>query len=151
MSYQRRHPHTRRPRCHQQRQCRWRGPTETTPLASFTRLVGPNVLLITDGVEFAGCGISSAANPSVAAPKNPNRYLQGENVLTVPVGALFRVGEDWAVFTVKEGRARITFVKVDHRNDRLAEVVSGLSEGDQVILHPSDRITDGVVVEERPN
>jgi hypothetical protein len=37
------------------------------------------------------------------------------------------------------------------RNDRLAEVVSGLSEGDRVILHPSDRITDGVVVEERPN
>ena len=38
---------------------------------------------------------------------------QGENVLTVPVGVLFRVGEDWAVFTVKEGRAGITFVKVD--------------------------------------
>ena len=76
---------------------------------------------------------------------------QGDNVLTVPVGALFRVGEDWAVFTVKEGRARTTLVKVDHRNDRMAEVVSGLSEGDQVILHPSDRIAEGVAVEERPN
>lgn len=76
---------------------------------------------------------------------------QGDNVLTVPVGALFRVGEDWAVFTVKEGRARTTLVKVDHRNDRLAEVVSGLSEGDRVILHPSDGITEGVAVEERPN
>ena len=76
---------------------------------------------------------------------------QGDNVLTVPVGALFRVGEDWAVFTVKEGLARTTLVKVDHRNDRLAEVVSGLSERDRVILHPSDRITEGVAVEERPN
>ncbi|MFY9687235.1 MAG: HlyD family efflux transporter periplasmic adaptor subunit, partial [Pseudolabrys sp.] len=75
---------------------------------------------------------------------------QGDNVLTVPVGALFRVGEDWAVFTVKDGRARTTLVKVDHRNDRVAEVASGLSEGDQVILHPSDRITEGVAVEERP-
>jgi HlyD family secretion protein len=76
---------------------------------------------------------------------------QGDNVLTVPVGALFRVGEDWAVFTVKDGRARATVVKVDHRNDRMAEVVSGLSEGDRVILHPSDRISDAVTVEERPN
>jgi HlyD family secretion protein len=66
------------------------------------------------------------------------------------VGALFRVGEDWAVFTVKDGRARTTVVKVDHRNDRIAEVVSGLSEGDRVILHPSDRISEGATVEERP-
>jgi len=75
---------------------------------------------------------------------------QGENVLTVPVGALFRAGKDWAVFTVNDGRALTTLVKVDHRNDRVAEVVSGLSEGDRVILHPSDRITEAVRVEERP-
>lgn len=75
---------------------------------------------------------------------------KGDKVLTVPVGALFRVGEDWAVFTVKDGRARTTVVKVDHRNDRVAEAVSGLSEGEKVILHPSDRISDGVAVEERP-
>ena len=76
---------------------------------------------------------------------------KGDNVLTVPVGALFRVGSDWAVFTVKDGRARTTIVKVDHRNDRIAEVVSGLSDGDRVILHPSDRISEGVATEERPN
>ena len=31
-----------------------------------------------------------------------------ENVLTVPVGALFRKGDDWAVFAIKDGRARTT-------------------------------------------
>src|SRR5262249_4304566 len=31
-----------------------------------------------------------------------------ENALTVPVGALFRVGDDWAAFAVKDGRARTT-------------------------------------------
>jgi len=76
---------------------------------------------------------------------------KGDDVLTVPVGTLFRVGEDWAVFVVRDGRARTTLVKIDHRNDRMAEVVSGLSEDDRVILHPSDRITDGVAIEERPN
>lgn len=71
------------------------------------------------------------------------------NVLTVPVSALFRQGDDWAVFAVKDGQARTTLVKVGQRNNRLAEVLSGLSAGDQVVLHPSDRIEDGVSVAER--
>ena len=72
-----------------------------------------------------------------------------EDALRVPVGALFRRGEDWAVFSVKDGRARTTLVKIGHRNSRTAEVLSGLSERDWVVLHPSDRIKDGVAVSER--
>jgi HlyD family secretion protein len=73
----------------------------------------------------------------------------GENVLTLPVGALFRKGSDWAVFAVKEGIARTTIVEVGHRNGRSAEVLAGLAEGDRVVLHPSDRIKDGIAVVER--
>jgi len=73
----------------------------------------------------------------------------GDDVLTVPVGALFRQGEDWAVFSVKDGRANPTIVTIGHRNSRMAEVLSGLSAGDRVILHPSDRIRKGVAVSER--
>lgn len=73
----------------------------------------------------------------------------GENVLTIPVSALFRIGEDWSVFVAKEGRARVANVGVGHRNNRVAEVVAGLSAGDRVILHPSDRISDGVEVTTR--
>jgi HlyD family secretion protein len=72
-----------------------------------------------------------------------------EDVLRVPVGALFRKGEDWAVFSVKDGRARTTLVKIGHRNSRIAEIVSGLAEGDRVVLHPSDRIREGISVSER--
>jgi HlyD family secretion protein len=72
-----------------------------------------------------------------------------EDAMRVPVGALFRRGEDWAVFSVKDGRARTTLVKIGHRNSRTAEVVSGLSERDRVVLHPSDRIKDEVAVSER--
>jgi HlyD family secretion protein len=74
---------------------------------------------------------------------------KSENAVTLPVGALFRQGEDWAVFLAKDGRARATAVKVSHRNNQLAEVLSGLSVGDQLVLHPSDRIGDGVRVSER--
>ncbi|MDX8450677.1 efflux RND transporter periplasmic adaptor subunit [Mesorhizobium captivum] len=72
-----------------------------------------------------------------------------DNVLTVPVAALFRKGDDWAVYLAKDGRARSTAIKVGHRSSRVAEVVSGLSEGDRVVMHPSDRVSDGVAVRER--
>lgn len=74
---------------------------------------------------------------------------QGDAVLRVPVGALFRKGDDWAVFAVRDGRARTVPIQVGHRNGQTAEVVSGLSESDRVVLHPSDRIADGTRVAER--
>ena len=69
--------------------------------------------------------------------------------LRVPVSALFRKGENWAVFLVKGGRAQTAAVQVGHRNSRIAEIVSGVSEGDRVVLHPSDRVQEGVAVAER--
>lgn len=71
------------------------------------------------------------------------------DVLTVPVSALFRKGQDWALFAVEDGRARLTAIKVGHRNNRMAEVLEGLVEGREVVLHPSDRIADGVRVAPR--
>jgi len=72
-----------------------------------------------------------------------------ENVMRVPVGSLFRKGDDWAVFAIKDGRARTTIVQVGHRNSRQAEVLAGLAAGDKVVLHPSDRVKDGSRVTER--
>jgi HlyD family secretion protein len=69
--------------------------------------------------------------------------------LTVPVGSLFRRGNDWAVFSVKGGRARTTLVNIGHRNAQAAEVLSGLSAGDRVVLHPSDRVKEGTAVSQR--
>ena len=72
-----------------------------------------------------------------------------ENVLAVPIGALFRQGDDWVVFTVSDGRARVTPVKVGHRNNRQAEILDGISEGTRVVLHPSDRVRDGIAIARR--
>lgn len=71
------------------------------------------------------------------------------NVLKIPVTALFRKGEDWAVFRKEGGIARLTLVKIGQRNGREAQVLSGLTEGQEVVLHPSDRIKDGVKVAPR--
>jgi HlyD family secretion protein len=35
------------------------------------------------------------------------------------------------------------FVQIGRRNDRSAQVLSGLSPGARVVLHPSDRVSHG--------
>lgn len=74
---------------------------------------------------------------------------QSENVLQVPISAMFRSGNSWAVFVVRDGRARLTSVRIGHANDETAEVLAGLEVGERVIIHPSDRARNGVRVEAR--
>ncbi len=75
-------------------------------------------------------------------------YSQPE-ALRVPLGALFRSGGSWAVFRVIDGRAVLTPVEIGQRNGDNAELRVGLAEGERIILHPSDRVIDGVSVAER--
>jgi HlyD family secretion protein len=75
---------------------------------------------------------------------------RGEGVLSIPVGALLRDGSDWAAYAVEDGRARLRRVEIGARDDAAAEVLGGLPEGTAVILHPGDRIADGVSVEALP-
>lgn len=72
-----------------------------------------------------------------------------DNALRVPLSALFRIGSDWGVFRVENGIARRTVIRLGHRNATHAEVLDGLTEGDRIILYPSDRIDDGIAVEPR--
>ena len=70
----------------------------------------------------------------------------GDRVLQVPSSALFRVGREWAVFVIADGRADQRIVTIDRSSGLAMQVVDGLEEGDIVILHPDDRIADGVRV-----
>ncbi len=74
---------------------------------------------------------------------------EGKDVLRVPVSALFRHGSGWAIFVVKNGRARRRPLEVGHMNGLFAEVISGVKEGETVIAHPGDDVDDGVRVEVR--
>ena len=76
---------------------------------------------------------------------------RGVDVLRLPLGALFRTNEDWAVFAIVDGVAATRTVRIGHRNNHVAEIVGGLAEGDVVILHPGDQIADGVRVAARPD
>ena len=69
--------------------------------------------------------------------------------LLVPLGALFRQGEQWTVFRVENDRVKLRPVTLGLRNPRVAEVKSGLVEGDTVVLYPGEALEDGTRVAPR--
>ncbi len=73
-----------------------------------------------------------------------------QDALLLPLGALFRRGDAWAVYVVDgSGRARERRVDIGARTGREAVVLSGLEAGERVILHPGDRVADGTAIAER--
>lgn len=66
-----------------------------------------------------------------------------DNVIKVPVSALFRDGEQWAVFTAVNGKATRRIVQLGRRGGLEAVVEKGLQPGEKVIVHPGDTLRDG--------
>lgn len=72
-----------------------------------------------------------------------------EDVLKVPTSSLFRHGADWAVYLVENDRAVARTVQTGQRGGLDAEITSGLSGGERIIVYPSDAVTEGVRVAAR--
>jgi HlyD family secretion protein len=74
---------------------------------------------------------------------------QDENVLQVPASSLFRDGDGWAVFVMEGKRALQRSIQIGQRNGLVAQILSGVEEGEAVINHPNDEIEDGTRVTPR--
>jgi HlyD family secretion protein len=74
---------------------------------------------------------------------------EAKNAIRVPLGALFRHRDGWAVYKVVNGRATLSAVEVAEADGRFRAVTAGLAEGDTVIVFPSSAITVGVRVKPR--
>lgn len=72
-----------------------------------------------------------------------------DDALTLPLLALFRNAEHWAVFVDSDGRAELRNVTVGRRNGLAAEVLDGVEKGERVVLHPSNRVRPGVRIANR--
>jgi HlyD family secretion protein len=59
-----------------------------------------------------------------------------------PDTAVFRTGAEWAVFAVREGRARVLPVRLGRRAEGFVEVLGGVHEHDRVVRFPSDELRD---------
>ena len=69
-----------------------------------------------------------------------------ESVLKVPTSSLFRVDGQWAVYRVEGERAVLRRVTVGQRGGLEAELLTGLAEGDTIVVYPSDDVGDGVKI-----
>ncbi len=74
---------------------------------------------------------------------------QDDDALKLPLTALFRDGERWAVFVEEKGRASLRHIEIGQRNGVEAEIVGGVEAGMKVVRHPSDQVSDGVLIEAR--
>ncbi len=74
---------------------------------------------------------------------------EASDVLKIPASAVFRDKEGWSVFVVENGRARRRQVQIGHRNQSEAEILGGLLPAEEVILHPSNQLSEGVRVKEQ--
>ncbi|NEP16649.1 MAG: HlyD family efflux transporter periplasmic adaptor subunit [Leptolyngbya sp. SIO4C1] len=67
-----------------------------------------------------------------------------DDVLKVPLSALFRCEDEaWCVFVAENGQAQRRQVGLGPRSDAEAVVEQGLSNGEPVILYPSEQIKPG--------
>jgi HlyD family secretion protein len=133
---------------------RWGG---AAPLAAHVRVVEPSAFtrLSALGVEEQRVSVVlDFDDPADRRAELGDGYRveahivtwQQDGVLAVPASAVFRKDDGWAVFSVVNGRARIQRVQVGKRNMTEVQIVSGLDDGGQVVIHPSDRVVEGARV-----
>ena len=100
-------------------------------------------------LEFVpGRGKLIVADPTYEAIVNHARVSRAD-VVKVPLSALFRQGAQWAVFVEQRGRAALKPVEIGHENGLEAEVLSGVTPGERIVLHPGDRVWPGARLSER--
>jgi len=75
---------------------------------------------------------------------------EADSVVQMPTSALFRKGEGWAVYVITGDVVRLTDVTIGHQNGQVAEILSGVAPGDNVVAHPPDTLSDGAPIQVRP-
>jgi HlyD family secretion protein len=94
-----------------------------------------------------GVGAAQGASEDtkgVGAAGGPAAGVVGDSAAARAVAAA-----EWAVFVEERGKARLRRVTRGHHNGLEVEIASGLEAGERVVLHPSDRVQDGVGLEQR--
>ncbi len=72
-----------------------------------------------------------------------------DEILKLPMTALFRENGEWSVFVVEDARAILKKVTLGKTNAFEAQILGGLAVGEQVILHPGNKITSGALIASR--
>ena len=133
---------------------RWGG---EHPLAAHIRRIEPSAF-----IKVSALGVEESRVNAIVDLDEPRERWKGlgdgfrvearllvwedPNVLTVPDGALFRTGEDYCAYVVAGGKIALRHVTLGRRNGLVAQVLGGLVDGERVVVHPSDRVVEGLRV-----
>jgi HlyD family secretion protein len=71
------------------------------------------------------------------------------DAITVPTGAVFRHGAEWAVFVADGDRARLRAIEPGPRGGAVTVVLRGLEPGERVVVYPGDAVRDGARIRAR--
>lgn len=132
----------------------WGGPQ---PLEARVRLVEPAAFTKVSALGVEEQRVNVIAD--LLTPPDQRRSLgdgfrvearivvwETDRALQAPAGALFRRGQDWAAYTVVDGRAVLKRVVTGRSSATRTQILEGLSEGEPVILYPGDRVSEGLRV-----
>jgi HlyD family secretion protein len=127
-------------------------------LAGVVRLVEPSAF-----TKVSALGVEEQRVNVVAVVTDPPASLgdrfrvavsivlwHAPDVVRIPRGAVFRVGDGWAAFVLDDGRIARRDVEIGHRGGDHFEVLGGVSEGEAVVMYPDERIRDGIRAKSRP-
>ncbi len=128
-----------------------------SPLEAQVRLVEPSAFTKVSalGVEEQRVNvIADLVSPPDQRPGLGDRFRvearivvwETPETLKVPSGALFRRGDDWAAFTIQDGRTVLQKVRAGRRGGTEVQILDGLGAGEEIVLYPGDRIREGVRV-----
>lgn len=74
---------------------------------------------------------------------------EDDDVLQVPASALFREEAVWALYVINNNRAQRREVTPGRRSGLRVEILAGLEQGERVLLHPGQNISEGSRVQWR--
>lgn len=74
---------------------------------------------------------------------------RSSDALLIPLAAVFQRSGAWFTYLNDGGTARETAIGIGRRDGRHAEVLEGVKEGDEVVLHPPDSVLDGALIVQR--
>lgn len=132
---------------------RWGG---AQALAARVRLVEPAAFTKISALGVEEQRVNVLCDLVQAAPALGDQYrvdvrvvLWSGTAMKVPATALFTASDQWNVFVLRDGRARLQRVDTGQMSDTEVEVTAGLQANDTILVHPSDQVHDGVRVSAR--
>lgn len=87
--------------------------------------------------------VLSEMSAKVAFLSRPLKDDEDRPFLGIPLSALRKVGNQDVVFRIKNAAAHTAPVRVGRRWDDTVEIISGLTDGDTVVVSPDERLQSG--------